>query len=56
MRIPGGIIMAMIDDLIELKKLYKVTDNTIRVVEEIFEQGDYRYADPWSAIIVAGFR
>lgn len=55
MRIPGGIIMTIWDNLNELKKVYKATDDTIREVIDIFEQGDYRYTDPWNAIIVAGF-
>ena len=55
MRIPGGIIMTTWDDLNELKKAYKATDDTIREVIDIFERGDYRYTDPWNAIIVAGF-
>src|SRR3989338_8068578 len=55
MRIPGGIIMTTWDNLNELKKVYKATDDTIREVIDIFEQEDYRYTDPWNAIIVAGF-
>lgn len=55
MRLPGGIIMTIWDNLNELKRAYKATDETIREVIDVFEQGDYRYTDPWNAVIVAGF-
>ena len=47
--------MTLFNDLKELKKAYNATDETIKKVIEVFQQGDYRYTDPWNAIIVAGF-
>jgi len=47
--------MNLYNDLSQLKKVYKANDQTIRKVIDIFQQGDYRYTDPWNAIIVACF-
>lgn len=47
--------MGIYDNFDELKRTFKASADTIRKIEGIFEQGDYRYVDPWSAIIVAGF-
>ena len=55
MRIPRGIKMTLYNNLKELKKAYNATDESITKVTEVFQQGDYRYTDPWNAIIVAGF-
>ena len=46
---------SLLEQLLELKKAYKASDKTIKKVEEIFLQGDYRYTDVWNNIIVAGF-
>jgi len=52
---PRGIKMTIYNDINELNEVFKATSNTIRDVDDIFQQGDYRYTDPWSSIIVAGF-
>jgi hypothetical protein len=48
-------MMAIYDDLSELQRAYRAKEGTIKKVVQIFQQGDYRYSDPWNAIIVAGF-
>ena len=50
-----GYKMNTYQELIELKNSFKANDFTIRKLNDIMVQEDYRYTDPWSNVITASF-
>lgn len=39
----------------ELVKIYMPSKESMKIIDEIFTQGDPRYSDPWNHVAVAGF-